>query len=64
MLDFTQRYVKAPALFVEEVLGVKPLPYQAEFLDAIASGERKFRSDRVMALVRVQQHLGRCYGIF
>ena len=41
MLDFTQRYVKAPALFVEEVLGVKPLPYQAEFLDAIASGERK-----------------------
>ena len=41
MLDFAQRYVKAPALFVEEVLGVKPLPYQAEFLDAIASGERK-----------------------
>jgi len=41
MLDFTQRYVKAPALFVEEVLGVKPLPYQAEFLEAIASGERK-----------------------
>ena len=41
MLDFTQRYVNAPALFVEEVLGVKPLPYQAEFLEAIASGERK-----------------------
>ena len=41
MLDFTQRYVKAPALFVEEVLGVKPLSYQAEFLNAIASGERK-----------------------
>lgn len=41
MLDFTQRYVHAPALFVEEVLGVKPLPYQAEFLEAIASGERK-----------------------
>ena len=65
MLDFTQRYVKAPALFVEEVLGVKPLPYQAEFLDAIASGERKISiRGRVMALVRVQQHLGRCCGIF
>ena len=41
MLDFVQRYRKEPALFVSEVLGVDPLPYQAEFLDAIASGERK-----------------------
>ena len=41
MLDFVQRYGRKPALFVQEVLGVEPLPYQAEFLDAIASGERK-----------------------
>jgi len=41
MIDFVQRYRKKPALFVQEVLGVEPLPYQAEFLDAIASGERK-----------------------
>ena len=41
MVDFVQRYRKKPALFVQEVLGVEPLPYQAEFLDAIASGERK-----------------------
>jgi hypothetical protein len=41
MIDFVQRYKKKPALFVQEVLGVEPLSYQAEFLDAIASGERK-----------------------
>jgi len=41
MIDFVQRYSKKPALFVQEVLGVEPLPYQAEFLEAIASGERK-----------------------
>ena len=41
MLEFTQRYSKKPSLFVREVLGVEPLDYQAEFLDAIASGERK-----------------------
>ena len=41
MLDFVERYGKKPALFVQEVLGVEPLPYQAEFLEAIASGERK-----------------------
>ena len=41
MAEFIERYGKKPALFVQEVLGVEPLPYQAEFLDAIASGERK-----------------------
>ena len=41
MLEFAQRYSKKPSLFVREVLGVEPLDYQAEFLDAIASGERK-----------------------
>ena len=41
MLDFAKRYRKKPTLFVQEVLGVEPLPYQAEFLEAIASGERK-----------------------
>ena len=44
MLDFTQRYVKAPALFVEEVLGVKPLSYQAEFLNDYAKRNVTSRS--------------------
>ena len=41
MIDVVQRYAKRPTLFVREILGVEPLPYQAEFLEAIASGERK-----------------------
>ena len=34
-------YRDDPVKFVVEVLGAKPLPYQAEFLQAIADGERK-----------------------
>ena len=41
MIDVVKRYRKKPTLFVQEILGVEPLPYQAEFLEAIASGERK-----------------------
>ena len=41
MIEFTQRYARSPTLFVREVLGVEPLDYQSEFLEAIASGERK-----------------------
>jgi phage terminase large subunit len=41
MIDVVQRYSKRPTLFVREILGVEPLDYQAEFLEAIASGERK-----------------------
>ena len=41
MIEFTQRYARSPTLFVREVLGVEPLDYQAEFLEAIADGERK-----------------------
>ena len=39
MIEFTQRYAKNPTLFVREVLGLEPLDYQAEFLQAIADGE-------------------------
>ena len=39
--EFTLQYMDDPVLFVKEVLGADPLPYQAEFLGAIASGERK-----------------------
>lgn len=39
--DFVVEYWDDPVRFVEEVLGAKPLPYQSEFLQAIASGERK-----------------------
>ena len=40
MLEFVQTYHSSPAKFVHEVLGVEPLDYQAEFLDAIANGTR------------------------
>ena len=62
MLEFTQRYSKKPSLFVREVLGVKPLDYQAEFLDAIASGERKISIGLGMALVSLRPLPGRCFG--
>ena len=39
--DFTLQYMDDPVLFVREVLGAEPLPYQAEFLEAISSGERR-----------------------
>ena len=39
--EFLVNYADDPVLFVREVLGAEPLPYQAEFLEAIASGERK-----------------------
>ena len=39
--EFVARYRDDPVLFVREVLGATPLPYQADFLEAIASGERK-----------------------
>ena len=39
--EFTLQYMDDPVLFVKEVLGADPLPYQAEFLGAIATGERR-----------------------
>jgi phage terminase large subunit len=39
--EFVLRYRDNPVLFVKEVLGATPYDYQAEFLDALASGERK-----------------------
>jgi len=39
--EFVLRYKDDPVLFVKEVLGATPYDYQAEFLDALASGERK-----------------------
>jgi len=41
MKDFVTRYAQDPVRFVREMLGAEPLPYQAEFLQAIAAGERK-----------------------
>ena len=40
-LDFLQRYRGDPVAFVEHVLKVKPQPWQAEMMRAVASGERK-----------------------
>ena len=39
--EFVLRYRDDPVLFVTEVLGAKPYDYQAEFLTALANGERK-----------------------
>ena len=39
--EFLTRYYSAPALFVEEVLGNKPDPWQRELLDAVAQGHRR-----------------------
>ena len=39
--EFVLRYRDDPVLFVKEVLGATPYDYQEEFLNAIASGERK-----------------------
>lgn len=39
--EFILQYEDDPVLFVKEVLEAEPLPYQAEFLEAIARGERK-----------------------
>ena len=39
--EFVAEYRDDPVKFVVEVLGAEPLPYQAEFLQAIADGERK-----------------------
>ena len=38
---FVETYQNDPVAFVREVLGAEPLSYQAEFLNAIASGERR-----------------------
>ena len=39
--EFVLRYRDDPVLFVTEVLGAIPYDYQAEFLNALATGERK-----------------------
>src|SRR6056300_682461 len=41
LVQFVRQYYRDPVGFVTEILGISPLPYQAEFLEAIASGERK-----------------------
>jgi hypothetical protein len=38
---FVETYRDDPVAFVREVLGAEPLSYQAEFLEAIARGERR-----------------------
>ena len=40
-MEWVERYRGDPVLFVQEVLGVDPDPWQAEFLQAIAEGHRK-----------------------
>jgi hypothetical protein len=40
-IDFIKLYRTDPVLFVKEVLGVEPDEWQKDFLNAVASGERK-----------------------
>ena len=39
--EFARTYYNDPVGFVRDMLGVEPLPYQAEFLEALARGERR-----------------------
>ncbi len=39
--QWVERYHNDPVLFVKEVLGVDPDPWQEKFLRAIARGDRK-----------------------
>ena len=39
--DFMIRYYDDPVLFVEEVLGITPLDYQRDLLEAVAQNKRK-----------------------
>jgi len=39
--EFVREYHGNPVGFVRDILGAEPLPYQAEFLEALADGERK-----------------------
>ena len=41
MDEFTEAYYGDPVRFVREMLGAEPYPYQVEFLEALAEGERK-----------------------
>jgi phage terminase large subunit len=41
LIDFVDKYSKDPNNFVIEILGGNPTPYQSEFLEAVARGERK-----------------------
>ena len=40
-IDFIKLYRTDPVLFVKEILGVEPDEWQKDFLNAVASGERK-----------------------
>ena len=40
-VDFISAYRDNPVLFVKEVLGASPLPWQEDFLRAVARGERR-----------------------
>ena len=40
-IEFIKKYRDNPVLFVREVLGVEPDEWQEDFLNAVASGERK-----------------------
>ena len=39
--EFVERYYSDPVLFVREVLGVEPMPYQCDLLEAVAQNKRK-----------------------
>ena len=40
-VEFLRRYRSDPVLFVKEVFGVTPDPWQGEMMEAVASGTRK-----------------------
>ena len=61
-IQWVERYQPDPVLFVREVLGVDPDPWQVKFLVAIARGDRKIVFGVATGWERVRQAAGPCSG--
>ena len=60
--QWVQRYQPDPVLFVREVLGVDPDPWQVNFLGAIARGDRKIRVRSGHGVGKSTEAAGPCSG--
>jgi hypothetical protein len=59
---WVERYQPDPVLFVQEVLGVDPDPWQVKFLQAIARGDRKISVRSGHGVGKSRQAAGPCSG--
>jgi len=61
---WVERYRPDPVLFVREVLGVDPDPWQVKFLGAIARGDRKISSEWSRGGKEYGQQLGHALVLY